>query len=230
MHPKGRKECSSVRIIRRPASEVGATTKRKEHMQGKIIKVRITYTEELLGTAADPEVHREFIASKSPDAKSLEEEVAAVGAAAVDEKSRTRFAVDKDGCEILFDYQIKGFFKDACGMLSRVEGTKSNKLKAYKKVIDGLIFPHPREIKIVKKDGAKPGVCERPLRANTAQGERVALASSVTMPVESVIEFEVELLDPGHEELLTEWFEYGRLRGMGQWRNSGKGRFSYEYV
>ena len=58
----------------------------------KKVKVRLQFNEELLGTASsDPELHREFVASKAPDAKSLEEEVAAVGVDAVDEKGRTVF-------------------------------------------------------------------------------------------------------------------------------------------
>lgn len=27
-----------------------------------------------------------------------------------------------------------------------------------------------------------------------------------------------------------EWLDYGKLRGLGQWRNSGKGRFTYEIL
>lgn len=27
-----------------------------------------------------------------------------------------------------------------------------------------------------------------------------------------------------------EWLDYGKLRGLGQWRNSGKGRFTYELL
>ena len=38
------------------------------------MKVRITFTEELLGTAsANPELHRDFIASKGPDARTVKE-------------------------------------------------------------------------------------------------------------------------------------------------------------
>ena len=44
-----------------------------------------------------------------------------------------------NGVPIYWDYQIKGFFKDACGMLRKVTGSKSSKIKAYKKEIDGLI-------------------------------------------------------------------------------------------
>lgn len=46
----------------------------------KKIKVRITFTEEILGTASgDPKLHEEFVASKAPNALSMEEEVAALG-------------------------------------------------------------------------------------------------------------------------------------------------------
>ena len=27
-----------------------------------------------------------------------------------------------------------------------------------------------------------------------------------------------------------EWLDYGALRGIGQWRNSGKGRYTYEIL
>ena len=27
-----------------------------------------------------------------------------------------------------------------------------------------------------------------------------------------------------------EWLDYGRVRGIGQWRNSGKGRFTWEEI
>ena len=50
----------------------------------KEIKVKLTFTEPILGTSpANPEVYREFIGSKSPDALSVEDEVAALGADAV---------------------------------------------------------------------------------------------------------------------------------------------------
>jgi len=195
----------------------------------KKLEVKITFTEELLGTASsDPNIHREYIASKAPNALSTEEEVAALGVEAVDEKGRTVFPRGKDGVPILWDYQVKGFFKDACGMLSRVPGSKSNKLKAYKKVIDGLVFTGPRSIPLVIPGTV--GRCDRPLRAQTAQGERIALASSETVPTGTTCMVTITILDDNLEALVTEWLDYGALRGLGQWRNSGKGRFSYELV
>lgn len=122
-------------------------------------------------------------------------------------------------------------------MLRRAAGTKSGKLKAHKKIIDGMIFPSPRKIPLIVPEGVETGNCQRPLRAETPQGPRVALADSETVPAGTVIEFEVTLLEPTKkagmptiEECLIEWLEYGALRGLGQWRNSGKGTFTFEII
>lgn len=195
----------------------------------KELKVRITFTEELLGTAnSDKDIHSEFIASKAPDAPSREEEVEAVGVDEVERKEMTIFPRNTDGQPIMWDYQIKGFFKDTCGALRKVTGTESSKIKAFKKEIDGLIFPEPRQI-VIKFDG-KMGTCQRPLRASTAQGERIALANSETIPAGATIEFTVKCLLDSHIKAVKEWLDYGAFKGMGQWRNSGKGRFTWEDV
>jgi hypothetical protein len=31
-------------------------------------------------------------------------------------------------------------------------------------------------------------------------------------------------------ETVKEWLNYGRVRGLGQWRNSGKGKFYWELL
>jgi len=196
-------------------------------MKAKTVKVKITLLDDLLGTtSSNPDIHREFVASKAPDAMSMEEEVATLGACGVADKAMTIFPRLSDGRPLVWDYQVKGFFKDACGMLARVPGTSSNKLKAYRKVIDGLVFVFPRQIPLTLNGPV--GNCQRPLRAETAQGPRVALAESESAPAGSTLECSVMLLDDGHEKLLREWLDYGQLRGLGQWRNSGKGRFTWE--
>lgn len=195
----------------------------------KILKVKVTFTEELLGTASsNKEIHEEFIASKAPDAPSMEEEVAAVGVEEVFDKSMTVFPRNAEGSPIAWDYQWKGFFKDACGMLRKVEGTACSKVKSYKKEIDGLIFVNPRQIPI-EFDG-EMGICQRPLRAQTAQGERVALASSESIPAGATMTFEIQTMVDNDVKFVKECLNYGKLRGFGQWRNSGKGRFDYEVL
>lgn len=227
------------------------------------LKVRITLTEEMLGTkASNPDVFTDFIASKAPDGDKRKEELET--AEHREEAGTTVFhrmpwgtVLAKAGKEAavlfdghagiapdtlilgLWDYQFKGFFKDACGALRNADGTLSKQLTAYKTRIDGLIFPAPRFIPVFMPDNTKPGVCERPLRAETAQGPRVSLCRSETVPAGSWLQFEVvslaKKIGKGDdavdvEDLLKEWFDYGALRGLGQWRNSGKGRFTYEFL
>lgn len=198
------------------------------------MKIRLTFTERCLGSANNnKDIHRDYIASKAPDAKSKEEEIEAIGVDEFEEKQMTVFPRDEDGCPIFWDYQIKGFFKDTCSALQRCKGEEhskhSCKLKAYKKVIDGCIFPEPRKIR-VDMHGGEIGELQRPLRGQTAQGERIALANSETIPPGSTIDFSVVCLSGEHESMVIEWMNYGRWKGMGSWRNAGFGRFTWEYL
>lgn len=191
------------------------------------MKVKLTIEESILGTwPGNPDVARDFLASKAPNLETVEDEIAALSLEAVVEKGKTIFP-RYEGKPCLYDYQIKGFFKDACSTLSRVKTTESAKMKAYKKIIDGLIFVFPRYIPI---ECDVIGECQRPLRAKTPQGERVSLAISEEIPAGATVEFEIMCLDPSLEDVVYEWLDYGRLRGLGQWRNSGKGRFTYEVI
>lgn len=193
----------------------------------KTMRVKLTFTENILGTMPTNEtIYRDFIGSKAPDASTIEDEVAAVGADAVAEKGMTVFPKTADGVPYLYDYQIKGFFKDTCGGLRKVKGTESEKIKSYKKVIDKLIFPSPR--RILFENYSAIDTCQRPLRAQTMQGERVSLACSDEIPAGASITFDIELFDDSHEKAVVEWLNYGKYSGIGQWRNSGKGRFTWE--
>lgn len=205
------------------------------------INVHVKFIEGILGTASnDKEIYSNFIGSKAPDAASLEEEVASVGIDETIEKGTTVFPKLPDGTPFLYDYQLKGFFKDSCKMLSKltkkdpVTGKKgkavneSSKITAYKSVIDGLVFVEPRKIPF--KYNGEITICQRPLRASTAQGERIALASSEQISVGAEIYFTVVCMSDELTKAVIEWLEYGYYRGVGQWRNSSKGRFCYEIL
>lgn len=191
------------------------------------MKVRLTLTEEMLGTkAANKDVFADFIASKAPDGDARREELETAGHR--EEAGTTVFHRNDDGEPILWDYQIKGFFKDACGALRRADATKSRELKAYKTTIDGVIFARPRKIRLQLPAGAQVGICERSIRVETAQGPRVSVCRSETVPIGTVIECEIVLLAEKLTPLVREWLDYGLYRGLGQWRNSGKGTFVWE--
>ena len=109
-------------------------------------------------------------------------------------------------------------------MLRRATDTRSAKVKAYKKEIDGLVFVSPRRIPLVMPEGGETGICERPLRATTMQGDRVALARSETVPAGTTMDFSVTCLNDSMVPVVIEWLQYFRLHGLSQCRNSGKGR------
>lgn len=201
-------------------------------LQSKSMKVRLTFLEEVLGTSSnDPELHDNFIASKAPDALSRAEEIEALGVGEVVEKSMTVFPQLKDGTPFVYDYQIKGFFKDTCSALRKVKGSCSSKIKAYKKEIDGLVFIDERKIPF--QNYGRIGECQRPLRGSTPQGERIALAHSETVPEGTFIEFTIVCYETDKYDLMQavcEWLNFGVRRGLGQWRNSGKGRFKWEEI
>ncbi len=205
------------------------------------MNVHVKFIESALGTApGDKEIYSRFIGSKAPDANSMEEEVAALGVDEMVEKGTTVYPKLPDGTPFIWDYQIKGFFKDACGSLRRLTGkdeetgkkkkavNESSKLTAYKSVIDTLIFPEPRKIPI--KLNGEMTICQRPLRAETMQGPRIALASSEEIPAGSEMWFKVICMSEDHVKAVVEWLDYGYWRGISQWRNSGKGRFVYEVL
>ena len=151
----------------------------------KEMRVRLTFLEEVLGTAnAERDIHEKFIASKAPDAPSREQEVEALGVEEVIEKGRTVFPKDENGSPFLWDYQIRGFFKSAAQAGSYMGGAK--KLAAYKKKIDLLVFVNERKIPFILPD--------------------------------SLMKYVID------------WLDYGRYNGIGQWRNSGKGRYTWTEI
>jgi hypothetical protein len=154
------------------------------------------------------------------------------------EKSSTVFA-RTDGKPHLWDYQIKGFFKQAC--LAMVEsGLTAEALKklglgkwTYKRSIDLLVFVAPRRIFLQLPEGTDSQnleYIERPLRKDNFKGGNVCLARSESAPAGTTCEFDIKYLNPKLEEPIKKWLEYGALSGIGQWRNSGMGRFSHEII
>ena len=193
------------------------------------IKIRLTLTEDLLGTASgNKELYADYIATKAPTADMVEQEIDDFNPELAMEKAMTVFPRLEDGTPFLYDYQIKGFFKDSAGVLRKVPKSFCSKVKAYKKEIDGLLFPQPRKIPI--KVNGEMGICERPLRAATPMGERVALSISESIPAGSTLEFEIMFLTDDMKKLALECLDYGALRGLGQWRNSGCGRILWELL
>lgn len=192
------------------------------------MKVKITLLEEVLGSSpSNDELLATYIASKAPSSDLTSEEVDNIKAQNAEDRI-TVFPKTADGTPFLYDYQVKGMLKDSCKMLAKA-GKACAAIKAYKQAIDGLIFVTPREIPY-DLHGMNVDFCERPLRAQTPMGERVSIAKSESVPAGATAEFEIECLDHKLEDMVRECLDYGKKRGLGQWRNSGKGRFEWEEI
>lgn len=196
-------------------------------------KYRLIGQTEILGSRTDNAVYSEFVASKSGiDNGTLEEEEDFIS---VDEKGLTVFPQDEETNEIfLFDYQIKGFLKEAFECL---KGELN--IAAARSKVDKYVFITPRKV-FFKRDGEPildaDDRCERPLRAKTMQGERVALQASEQIDTPWELEIEIKLLPnngtakskPIDWDAIETALDYGAFRGLGQWRNASYGQFKWE--
>jgi len=200
------------------------------------MKVRLTFTEPLLGTlAGDKELAKEYIASKCGGDTLNKDEAECIDNIDEElEKGSTIFNSDDKGI-LLWDYQVKGFFKDAMLALIGSDKFTQEALKKvsltkymYKRMIDHQLFVNPR--KIYLKLSGETFFVERPLRADTMRGERIALARSEAAPAGTTCEVEIVTMQKKLVPFIYECLDYGSLRGIGQWRNSGMGRFTYEEI
>jgi len=205
------------------------------------MKVEIEFTEPLLGTmSGDENLTTAHILTKHPDGIAKDELEALDGLDKTTEKQSTIFARDKKGMPMLWDYQIKGFFKEACEAMIHAEIIKKEELKKprltfwmFKKTIDKQIFVTPRKIVLRLTKGCgkdKLKFCERPLRADTRKGPRIALARSEQAPAGTKIQIEIICMNKKLEDFIKLWLDYGALSGLGQWRNSGMGRFIWKEI
>lgn len=216
-------------------------------MKRTVITVGIVFNNDILGSSSgNPEIHKEYIASKAPTLAQVNEETEAIGKPVTEEeqesqlhKATTIFPSDATGV-FCWDYQWRGFIKESVGVAVELGDINNLSKWTYKRACDSIVFVKPRRIYFRDAAGLIiPKVtqyCERPLRADTMQGERVALARSEMLPEGTQCEFTIELLGGENpkskvaslkEEHIIAALDYGALKGFGQWRSGGKGTFTY---
>lgn len=204
------------------------------------MRVKITLLEDMLGTkAANEEVFATYIASKAPDGDKRKEEIET--AEHREEAGTTVFhRHPKTGNLMLWDYQIKGFLKEAGNILRQCaeeapegEEKKKGKTKKWgtiKTKMDNFVMVTPRMIDLGVREPAR--IIERPLRAETMMGPRVSLARSEVVSAGTSFEVNIDVMPGGPvtEAMILECLEYGKWKGLGQWRNASWGRFSFEVL
>lgn len=173
----------------------------------KTYEVEIELTEPLLGTIPkNPDIYKAWVESRTrkPEGDEGEPEVS-------EEKSWTGFYTDDKGLYIL-DYMIKGYLKEVASILPHTLGLVSRKTgellaeTTIKRRVDNWVSIEPRRIYLGKDE--PDGVIERPLRARTIRGDRIALTRSDYVNAGLKLELKVSTLDrcPITEDVLREWF------------------------
>lgn len=194
-------------------------------MESTKLRVKLTFNENLLGSLpADEAVLTRFVSSKAP-APWLEAEEGDVLPEYTQDRGLTVFPQDENGL-FLWNYQFKGFLKEAGNILK-----EQLKIKNLRSKIDNYVFVHPRRL-YLQRNGVNilepDGVLERPLRGQTAKGPRVSLVGSEIVNVPVTLDATIEVLR-GEVTIKTikAILDYGKLKGLGQWRNGGFGTFTW---
>lgn len=202
----------------------------------KVYRVTLQAETEILGTRPKhPDVMRRWLEEQSQPGQ---DELEALAKAVVDSEDAASaredaevdrelarwsgFPTDPETDEIfLYNYQFIGALKEWANKYREQFGIQNMRAK-----VASHVFIQPRCIYlgITHPDA----VVERPLRAHTAKGDRIALVKSDALAVGTRISFEVHLV-PHKEitaEVLQKLFLFGRYAGTFQWRGGGYGQMS----
>jgi hypothetical protein len=141
-----------------------------------------------------------------------------------EERGWTTFHKDGQGY-FIYNYAVKGFLCEAARTLKEGSDDEGDSVKQLADKFKRYCFVSPRRIRLVEP----MGTLERPLRAQTAKGPRVALVRSDFIAAGTQLSFELALLDGGGISVgtLKDVLSYGALMGLGQWRSGGYGTFGF---
>lgn len=199
---------------------------------------RLTGISPLLGSQpADKEIRKNYIAAKHPNAD------AENALLPDDDLGGVTVFLRDDESVCLMGYVVNGYLKEAIASMGLENGVKMPASKVDKYVFNFSVSGQNSDgLETLKlhRDGepisAPDSVLERPLRGMTMQGPRIALASSEMIALPWSIDVKITLLENAATKaskaltwnVIEDALGYGRLRGIGQWRNAGYGRFTFE--
>lgn len=152
--------------------------------------------------------------------------------------------------ELMFwDYQVRGAFKEAFKTLIELGDIKSLNRYNVTRAVDSVLLVNsvngiPRRLILYGKDN-KPVLAphdyyRRSLRATTPMGDRICITTSEALNAGTWFQFDVTLLRSEGEgqpkkswasidwEMCKSALDWMSMRGFGQWRSGGWGRFVWE--
>jgi hypothetical protein len=154
----------------------------------------------------------------------------------LDMKGTTVFFWDKEkNLPCIGAHMIYGFLKSSAEAIGRTLKQKKGAMLHSTSYTQKIINQHltceddfitfDKDIK--RNPDGSPQYLQRSLRAMTSQGPRISLAKSEVVPKGAKLKFVLKCLEnsPLTEEVLRKLFEYGEMKGLGQWRNADYGQF-----
>ena len=202
-------------------------------LDGSWLTMRIKFQERLIGSSpTSASIYQDYMAERA-----IKRGVTPAGDEEMtlpdgDGGALTGFPRDDTGL-FLWDYQLRGFLKEAARALRlKVPGKTKAEVNLTDSLVHQFVHVFPRRLYLTR-DGAKfvepDGVLERPLRAMTMQGPRMTLAASEFVDEGCELEAKVFVLaGPITPEIVRQLIPYGQLVGLGQWRSGSNGRFTAE--
>jgi hypothetical protein len=216
-------------------------------MKSEFLKVKLEFLSPILGTKPDPEIFKGYLAKIAVEEHAIPKKVidAEVDELPTDEeigaeeRGITRFPRDGEGRVFIYDYVVKGFLKNAANVLREQTG-----ISGYKAKVTNFVFLGPRRIFLSNRSGEpilkpdeKDGRPDYKLRTKMVeiprQGKQSVLGVSEKIS-NATMEIIVRIIEnKGGKEgggkvakkEVEDLFNYGRIQGLGQWRNGGYGTF-----
>lgn len=209
------------------------------------MRIRVYFITDILGTwSNNKQLVSDFISNsygkkkviRTETSMDVEQELAFVpenpdGVPTEELKAMTVFPRNPiTGEPVMMGYQMKGFFKAAAKACRNRSDSKSSAMTAYLSRIDQDVNIIDKYAEIEWGPDNRFHSLQRPLRAETAQGPRVALANSEQIMAGAHFDITVSFPNDKYLDLLVEWLNYGYYVGLLQWRNAGYGRFMYQIL
>jgi len=206
------------------AKDIEGEEEELQALRGKI--------DEMLGTPLTDEEFQDLKEGKFKKLSDLRESMKEL-----DEKGITCFFRNPaNGKVCIGSHMILGFMKAAGEAISKTLPKKNGTMLYSASYTSSIINQHcsvatkfiDSSIDIDRDEDGNPVYLQRSLRAMTAQGPRVSLAKSETIPEGAEFEFDLRVMknSPMTSEVIDTLFSYGVMTGIGQWRGSGgKGQF-----
>jgi len=153
----------------------------------------------------------------------------------LDEKGITCFFRNDEGRVCIGSHMILGFMKAAAEAICKTRATKKGTILQSASYTHSVINQHvdlEEELleaseDIIRDENNRPLYLQRSLRAMTKEGPRISLAKSEQLPKGTRFKFILSVLQdsPIKKEHIEDMFSYGEIKGLGQWRNAGNGKF-----